>query len=157
MTRSPLLSFFPFLCLGLVLLSAGVVLSIPQAPMSPPQPASFMNITFTVYEGTGCGCVPLRGVPINASGRDTDHNASALTDDNGQCTLALEYSKTYRISIEAPEFEHVLFDVLIVDHQQFAFHLKEVEVSVSHAPLASGLRAMLLATVAALREPSAAS
>jgi len=36
----------------------------------------YANITFNVYEGEGCSCVPLRGGPLNATGRDTNHFTS---------------------------------------------------------------------------------
>jgi len=92
----------------------------------------YANITFNVYEGEGCGCVPLRGVPLNATGRDTDHSASGLTDDDGNCILQLEYDKTYRISILEVDHESVLFDFVVIDDQMFSFHMKEVETSLSH-------------------------
>jgi hypothetical protein len=92
----------------------------------------YANITFTVYEGDGCGCVPLREAPINATGRDTDHSAFGVTDENGVCILPLEYDKTYRVSIQQPNHESVLFDFVVIDDQAFAFHMKEVEVSTLH-------------------------
>ncbi len=89
----------------------------------------YANITFHVYEGEGCGCVPLRGIPINATGRDTDHSASGVTDDDGNCVLALEYDKTYRVSIQAGSHESALFDFVVIDDQAFSFHLKVIEES----------------------------
>jgi len=93
----------------------------------------YANITFNVYEGEGCGCVPLRGVPINATGRDTDHSTSGLTDDNGQCVLQLEYDKTYRVSMVEENHESVLFDFVVIDNQEFWFHMKVIETSI-HVP-----------------------
>jgi hypothetical protein len=94
----------------------------------------YANITFNIYEGEGCGCVPLRGVPINATGRDTDHSTSGLTDDNGKCVLQLEYDKTYRVSMQEKDHESVLFDFVVIDNQEFSFHMKVLETSI-HAPL----------------------
>jgi hypothetical protein len=89
----------------------------------------YANITFHVYEGEGCGCVPLSGVPINASGRDTDHNASGVTDEEGQLILQLEFDKTYRVSVQEKDHESVLFDFVVIDDQSFAFHIKVVKDS----------------------------
>jgi hypothetical protein len=100
----------------------------------------YANITFNVYEGEGCGCVPLRGVPINATGRDTDHSTSGLTDDNGQCVLQLEYDKTYRVSMVEENHESVLFDFVVIDNQEFWFHMNVIETSI-HVP--SFLQTML--------------
>jgi hypothetical protein len=93
----------------------------------------YANITFNVYDGEGCGCVPLRGVPINATGRDTDHSTSGLTDDNGKCVLQLEYDKTYRVSMQEQDHESVLFDFVVIDNQEFSFHMKVIETSI-HVP-----------------------
>jgi len=92
----------------------------------------YANITFNVYEGDGCGCVPIRGVPLNATGRDTEHSTSGVTDDNGTCILQLEYDKTYRVSIQAVGHESVLFDFVVLDNQVFSFHMKVIEES-SHS------------------------
>ena len=90
----------------------------------------YANITFNVFEGDGCGCVPLREIPINATGRDTDHSATGLTDENGTCILGLEYGKTYRVSIQAADHESVLFDFVVIDDQAFSFHMKIIESSI---------------------------
>ena len=92
----------------------------------------YANITFNVYEGEGCGCVPLRSVPLNATGRDTDHFTSGVTDDNGTCVLQLEYDKTYRVSIQAVDHESVLFDFVVLDNQAFSFHMKVIDTSSYH-------------------------
>ncbi len=92
----------------------------------------YANITFNVYEGDRCGCVPIRGVPLNATGRDTEHSTSGVTDDNGTCVLQLEYDKTYRVSIQAVDHESVLFDFVVLDNQWFSFHMKVIEES-SHS------------------------
>ena len=92
----------------------------------------YANITFNVYEGDGCGCVPIRGVPLNATGRDTEHSTSGVTDDNGTCILQLEYDKTYRVSIQALDHESVLFDFVVIDNQAFSFHMKVIEESSYH-------------------------
>jgi len=89
----------------------------------------YANITFNVYEGEGCGCAPLQGISLNATGRDTDHSTSGVTDDNGNCILPLEYDKTYRISIQAVDYESVLFDFIVLDNQWFSFHMKGIEDS----------------------------
>jgi hypothetical protein len=89
----------------------------------------YAAITIHLYQGEGCGCVPLREVFINATGRDTDHSASNVTDQNGMCILFLEYDKTYRLRIEQKDYESVLFDFVVLDDQTFSFHVKEVETS----------------------------
>ncbi len=102
-------------------------------PIMMTQTDFYANITFYVFEGEGCGCIPLRMVPLNATGRDTDHSTSGITDDNGKCILQLEYDKTYRVSIQQKDFESVLFDFVVIDDQVFSFHMKELEIS--SAPL----------------------
>jgi len=99
----------------------------------------YANITVRVFEGEGCECVPLRGVFINATGRDTDHLTSGLTDDNGSCVLQLQFDKTYRMSIQNSDHESVLFDFLVLDDQPFTFNLKKVESSSGFASLAHAL------------------
>jgi hypothetical protein len=90
-----------------------------------PQSLFFAEITFNLYEGTGCGCVPVRNASITAWGLDVDHNASGITDDNGKCILQLEINYNYRVTIEAEGFQTVMFDFLILDDQTFVFHLGE--------------------------------
>lgn len=92
----------------------------------------YANITFYVYQGEGCGCVPIRQLSLNATGRDTDHSASGVTDNNGKCVLQLQYDKTYRVSIQKKDFESVLFDFVVIDDQVFSFHMKELETSSQH-------------------------
>jgi len=89
----------------------------------------YAAITIYVYQGEGCGCVPLRDIFIIANGRDTDHSASNITDQNGMCVLLLEYDKTYRLRIEQEDYESVLFDFIVIDDQMFSFHVKELETS----------------------------
>jgi len=95
-------------------------------------PLFFAEITFNIFEGTGCGCVPIPGASIASYGLDTDHNNSCITDDNGVCILEFEYDRTYRVTIEAEEFQMVLFDFLVIDNQIFTFHMQEKEDSSSH-------------------------
>ena len=92
----------------------------------------YANITFNVYEGEGCSCVPLRGGPLNATVRNTDHFTSGVTDDNGNCVLQLEYDKTYRVSIQAVDYEFVLLDFVVLDNQVFSFHMKVIDTSSYH-------------------------
>lgn len=89
----------------------------------------YANISIRLYEGDGCGCVPLRGITINATSRDTDHYTSGITDENGLCVLQLEFDKTYRISIQDAYHESVLFDFVVIDDQAFSFHTKIVQSS----------------------------
>lgn len=95
----------------------------------------YAAITIHLYQGEGCGCVPLREISINATGRDTDHSASNVTDQNGMCILFLEYDKTYRLRIEQEEYESVVFDFVVLDDQAFSFHVKEIETSVQRDSL----------------------
>jgi hypothetical protein len=81
------------------------------------------DITFTLYEGTGCGCTPVANALITAWGLDVDHNTSGVTDENGKCILQLEINYNYRIIIEAEGFKTVMFDFLVLDDQNFVFHL----------------------------------
>jgi hypothetical protein len=90
-----------------------------------PQSLFFAEITFNLYEGTGCGCVPVRNASITAWGLDVDHNASGITDDDGKCILQLEINYNYRVTIEAEGLQTVMFDFLILDDQTFVFHLGE--------------------------------
>jgi len=117
----------------IIAVNAGYVSDSPTSQKTPEmnttQTDFYANVTFNVFEGDGCGCVPLRSVPLNATGRDTDHSTSGLTDDEGQCVLQLEYDKTYRISIIEADHESVLFDFVVIDDQVFSFHMKEVETS----------------------------
>jgi len=89
------------------------------------QLTSYAQISFYVYEGGGCGCVPIINVSIYAYGLDTDHNDSGFTDEYGLCILELEYDHTYRVLIEDEEFQNILFDFYVLDDQTFAFHLDE--------------------------------
>ena len=89
------------------------------------QPLFYAEISFYIYEGGGCGCVPIINVSIYAYGLDTDHNDSGFTDEYGLCILELEYDHTYRVLIEDEEFQNILFDFYVLDDQTFAFHLDE--------------------------------
>lgn len=100
-----------------------------NTPMQTSQTDFYANITFYVYDGVGCGCVPIRELLLNATGRDTDHSTSGVTDNNGKCVLQLQYDKTYRISIQKKDYESVLFDFGVIDDQVFSFHMKELETS----------------------------
>lgn len=85
----------------------------------------FAEITFNLYEGSGCGCTPVRNASITAWGLDVEHNASGITDDDGKCILQLEINYNYRVTIEAEGFQTVMFDFLVLDDQPFVFHLGE--------------------------------
>jgi len=112
----------------------------------PAQMNAYANISFTIFEGDGCGCTPLQGVPINATGRDTEHSASGLTDEEGMCVLPLEDGKTYRVSIEEVDHESVLFDFDVVDNQMFQFHVKFIDTStVTHFSIIQMILQKLLA------------
>lgn len=92
----------------------------------------FAEITFNIFEGEGCACVPIPGAFIFAYGLDTDHNDSNITDDEGFCILELEYDHTFRVTIEAEGFQIVMFDFYVIDDQEFTFHMQEKEDSSSH-------------------------
>jgi len=112
--------------------AGGISMEQKKAPMQNASTDFYANITFNVFEGEGCGCVPLRGVPLSALGRDTEHSTSGITDDDGRCVLGLEYDKTYRVSIQQDNFESVLFDFVVIDDQTFSFHMKEIEISIPY-------------------------
>jgi len=94
-------------------------------------PASMFTaiINFQLYVGDGCGCHPVVGASISAWGLDIEDNDSAVTDDIGVCSLELEINYNYKVTIEAEEFHMIEFDFLVVDDQDFTFHLEEVEES----------------------------
>src|SRR4030042_7108239 len=56
------------------------------------------EITFYIYEGTGCGCKPIIGAFINATSGDGQD--FGITDDNGTCVLYMVINSDYRVSIE---------------------------------------------------------
>jgi len=88
------------------------------------QPSLFdAEITFYIYEGTGCGCVPIRDAFINATSGDGQD--SGVTDENGTCVLHMVINSDYRVSIEANDYNSVLFDFNVIDNQIFKFHLGE--------------------------------
>jgi len=100
------------------------------------QPSLFdAEITFYIYEGTGCGCVPIIGAFINATSGDGQD--SGITDENGTCILHMVINSDYRVSIEAGSFNSVLFDFNVIDNQIFKFHLgeKNIDSSVNTLPL----------------------
>lgn len=74
-------------------------------------------------------CPPAREVPLNATGRDTDHSTSHITDDEGKCVLQLQYDKTYQVCIQKNDYEPALFDFIVIDDQVFLFHVKELDIS----------------------------
>ena len=89
--------------------------------------AFYANITFQVFEGTGCDCYPIRDLPINATGRDTDHYTAGVTDDRGVCVLKLEFDKTYRVIMQDANHESVMVDFVVINDQVFTFHLKLIQ------------------------------
>lgn len=109
----------------------------------------YANITFKVFEGDGCECVPLGGSFINATGLDTDHNAFNVTNDRGVCVLQLQFDKTYRVSVQISDHETVLYDFNVIDDQTFAFNLKKTVTSPT--PVPSALQ-MILQKVSSLKK-----
>jgi hypothetical protein len=89
----------------------------------------YANITIHLCEDEVCDCYPPRDIPINATGIDTNHFTSGLTNDNGMCVLQLEFDKTSRVSIQDPNHESVLVDFVVLDDQAFSFHTKIVQGS----------------------------
>lgn len=86
------------------------------------------EITFYIYEGEGCSCIPITGAYINATG--SEGQVFNVTDDEGICVLNLVILSEYRVSIEAENFNTVMFNFDIVDDQTFKFHMGEAnEVS----------------------------
>lgn len=90
----------------------------------------FAEVEFTLFQGDGCGCFPLADTLVFAAGLDTDHNASAYTDEEGFVMLELEIDSSYRITIEHDDYNNVLFDFIVVDDQYFSFHMEETVESV---------------------------
>ena len=84
-------------------------------------------ISYQIFEGEGCECIPIIDVPITAFSRDSDHNDSNVTNDEGYLELQLHYDQVYRVSIQAEGFESVLYDFLVIDNQPFIFNLKKSE------------------------------
>ena len=89
------------------------------------------EITFYIYEGTGCGCKPLIGATINATSGDGED--SGVTDENGTCVLHMVINSDYRVSIEAQDYNTVMFDFNVVDDQNFRFHMGEKNDDSSHS------------------------
>ena len=85
------------------------------------------QITFYIYEGEGCGCVPIVGATIFASGGDGED--SGVTDNDGKCILILPALGDYRIRIDAEDFTTILFDFNVLDDQTFKFHMQEKKTS----------------------------
>ncbi len=98
--------------------------------ITPAAMIGYEAITFHLFEGEGCGCIPIYDATVSAVGRTTLHNTSGVTNDDGECVLHLEYDETYRIQIHADGFQTVLFDFNVVDDQSFSFHLAPVNDSV---------------------------
>ena len=95
-----------------------------------PDPLSqYAQISCYLYEGDGCGCVPIREAFVYAYALDTAHNDSGFTDEDGLVILELEYEYTYRITIEVDQFVKILFDFNVLDDQTLTFHLQEEEES----------------------------
>lgn len=86
-------------------------------------------INFQLYKGEGCACHPVNGASISALGLDIDDNDSAITDEDGFCSLELEINYNYRVTIEVEGYQTVMFDFHVVGDQDFTFHLQEVEES----------------------------
>lgn len=101
----------------------------------------YTNITYKVYEGEGCECVPLGGCFVNATRLDTDHTAFNVTDDKGVCMLQLQFDKIYRVSVQISDHESMLYDFNVIDDQTFAFNLKKTVTSLT--PVPSALQTML--------------
>jgi hypothetical protein len=81
-------------------------------------------ITFYIYEGEGCGCKPIMGAYINAtSSEGPEFN---ITDEEGICVLPMVIFIDYRVTIEAENYNKVMFDFNLVDDQSFKFHMGEV-------------------------------
>lgn len=81
------------------------------------------EITFYIHEGEGCGCVPIVGAHVYASGGAGYDEA--YTDEDGMCALTLEILSEYRVSINAEDFMPVLFDFDVQGDQTFGFHMQE--------------------------------
>jgi len=82
-------------------------------------------ITFYIYEGEGCSCIPLVGAYINAtSSEGPEYN---LTDEEGMCVLPMVINIEYRVTIEAEDYHLVKFDFNVVEDQTFKFHMGEAD------------------------------
>lgn len=149
--RRASLFLFSFFCLCLLLAaSGGFAVQHSSSPRKAPVRDFYLILSFTIYSGTDCDCIPITGVPINATGLDTDHIFSNVTDDYGRCTIQVEYDKTYRISIEEKNFESVLYDMQIIGNQTFVFHLKTLKGDINSLPT-QGLPAFLTHLISLLQ------
>jgi hypothetical protein len=105
-------------------------LNTEKTPQGKNAPTDFYaNITIHVYEGEGCGFISLRGISINATGRNTDHYTSGVTDEKGLRVFQLGFDKIYWVSIHDANHESVLFDFFAIDDQAFSFHMKVIQRS----------------------------
>lgn len=104
-------------------------IDIPQTPL-----ANRLNISFTIYEGEGCACVPIQGVTVRGYALDDDDQVEAVTNEEGTVLLPMQYGLTYRMEISYDQFQTVLFDFNVIDEQHFSFHLQEEDdaISLSH-------------------------
>lgn len=85
------------------------------------------QITIYIYQGEGCGCKPIEGATIFASGGDG--NDSGVTDVDGKCILTLQILGEYRIRIDVEHYTTVLFDFNVIDDQTFKFHMQAKNTS----------------------------
>ena len=92
------------------------------------------EITFNIYEGEGCGCKPITGAYIIATGGEgSDYG---YTDEDGKCTLQLVILGEYRVQIEAENFHVIIFNFDVIDDQTFSFHMQEKkDLSINTHPL----------------------
>lgn len=86
------------------------------------QPLFFdAEITFTILINDGCGCNPIVGATVFATGGAG--NDEGITDVNGTCVLQLEINSIYTVSITAENYIPILFDFVVIDDQFFVFQM----------------------------------
>ncbi len=86
-----------------------------------------VEITFTIQTGEGCGCTPIQGVSIFASGGEGYDEG--ITDENGICVLTLVIGGEYEVLIESENYQTIDFEFFVIDEQSFIFHMFEKEKS----------------------------
>ena len=97
-----------------------------QQRIPPPQQSLFdAEISYSIYEGYGCGCVPIADAKIFATGGEG--NDTAYTDSDGYAVLNLVIDGEYRVTIEAEGYQTIIYDFLVIDDQPFTFHVEEVD------------------------------
>ena len=85
------------------------------------------KIIFTILINDGCGCNPIEGATIVATGgAGYEENVTGI---DGTCVLQLEINSIYTISITAENYIPIIFEFDIIDDQFFNFQMTLIDDS----------------------------